>query len=61
MSNDATDYDTNAFIEWVFQRNDLPLNDLPEDTLLRKNMKAYLLQGGKVGWSRGKLKLNFWQ
>ena len=42
MSNDATDYDMNAFIEWVFQRNDLPLNDLPEDTLLRKNMKAYL-------------------
>lgn len=49
MSTDATDYDTNAFIECVFQRNDLPLNDLPEDTLLRKNMKAYLLQGGKVG------------
>ena len=61
MSNDATDYDTNAFIEWAFQRNDLPLNDLPEDTLLRKNMKAYLLHGGKVGWSHGKLKLNFWQ
>ena len=61
MSNDATDYDMNAFIEWVFQRNDLPLNDLPEDTLLRKNMKTYLLQGGKVGWSHGKLKLNFWQ
>lgn len=58
---DTTDYDTNAFIEWVFQRNDLPLNDLPEDTLLRKNMKAYLLQGGKIGWSHGKLKLNFWQ
>ena len=61
MSNDATDYDMNAFIEWVFQRNDLPLNDLPEDTLLRKNMKTYLLQGGKVGLSHGKLKLNFWQ
>ena len=45
----------------LLQRNDLPLNDLPEDTLLRKNMKAYLLQGGKVGWSHGKLKLNFWQ
>lgn len=57
---DHTDYETNAFMDWVFKRNDLPLEDLPENTSLQRNMKIYLLQGGKVGWSHGKLKKNPW-
>ena len=32
---------------------------LPEDTTLQRNMKTYLLSGGKVGTARGRLKRNF--
>ena len=57
---DHTDYETDSFVEWVFKRRDLPKEQLPEDTSLQRKMKEYLLQGGKVGWSHGKLKDNPW-
>ncbi|MGYP000004809799 len=31
-----------------------------ENTSLQRNMKIYLLQGGKIGWSLGKLKKDPW-
>lgn len=47
------DYDNNDFMEWVFKRPDLALEELPEDTSLQKNLKKYLLDGGKVGEAVG--------
>ena len=51
-------------LEWVYclteaQQKQTPLEALPEDTTLQRNMKAYLLSGGKVGTARGRLKQNF--
>lgn len=40
---------------WVFHRTDLPLEQLPEDTTLQKNLKAYLLSGGEFPDARGQL------
>ncbi len=43
-------------MEWVFKKGDIPLKDLPENTTLQRRMKAYLLQGGRVGEAFGVLK-----
>ncbi len=51
--------DRNEFMEWVFKRKDLPLEDLPEETSLQKNMKAHLLSGGWVGEGMGCLKTEY--
>ena len=45
-----------SFMEWVFKKGDIPLKDLPENTTLQRRMKAYLLQGGRVGEAFGVLK-----
>ena len=47
-------------LEWVFgvaagQRGVARLADLPEETTLQKNMKAFLADGGKVGVATGRL------
>lgn len=49
------DEQSNAFLEWIYLRNDLPYDDLPESTSLQRALKTYLLQGGKIGWTFGKL------
>ena len=48
--------DSDAFLEWVFKRKDIPLEELSEDTSLQRNMKAHLLSGGWVGEGMGSLK-----
>ena len=45
-----------GFMEWVFKRKDIPLDQLPEETSLQRNMKAHLLSGGWVGEGMGCLK-----
>ena len=45
-----------AALEWIFPDPKVPLEDLPEDTSLRRAVKRHLLAGGKVGWTLGKLK-----
>ena len=54
------DVDSNApdWREWVFQRNDAPVAELPERTSLQRSMKAYLLGGGRVGVGTGVLRTN---
>ena len=47
--------DAQDWREWVFQRNDAPIGDLPERTSLQRNMKAYLLKGGHIGIGVGRL------
>ena len=52
------DYDTNYFMYWVYKRDDIPLEKLPENTSLQRRMKEYILNGGKVGSAFGKLVKN---
>lgn len=51
-----TGLDEREYMTWVFKRPDIPLKDLPENTLLQRNLKNYLLAGGKVIDARGKIK-----
>lgn len=45
-----------GFFLFVFKRQDIPLEELPEETSLQRRMKRYLLEGGKVGAGIGVLK-----
>lgn len=38
-------YCEDDFKEWVYKRTDIPNRDLPEDTSLQRNLKAWLLSG----------------
>lgn len=53
---EETDYENDSFLEWVYKRRDLEIEELPEDTTLQKNLKKYLLAGGKPGEGVGRLK-----
>lgn len=48
--------ESNAFLEWIYLRNDIVYDKLPELTSLQREVKKYLLEGGKIGWTLGKLK-----
>ncbi len=50
-----TDYESMAVLDWVFPGFDKVSEELPEETSLQKNMKKYLLEGNKIGWSKGSL------
>lgn len=47
--------DSAEFMQWVYKRRDIPLEQLPEHTTLERRMKAHLLGGGKVGEAKGVL------
>ncbi|WP_240542217.1 acyltransferase domain-containing protein [Bifidobacterium felsineum] len=51
-----TNPDADDWREWVFQRNNAPIAELPERTSLQRNMKRFLLGGGKVGIGIGRLR-----
>ena len=53
---DKVHWESDAVLEWVFQKRGNSLEELPEDTSLQRKMKAYLLDGGKVGEAFGYLK-----
>ncbi len=46
------DLESPWFMGWVYG-NDMPLETLPEDTTLRRNLKKHLIAGGKVGSAYG--------
>ncbi|ADL51191.1 acyltransferase domain-containing protein [Clostridium cellulovorans] len=52
----SVDEQSNAFLDWIYLRNDIPYDKLPESTYLQRKVKIYLLEGGKIGWAFGKLK-----
>lgn len=52
--------DSDEFLEWVYKRKDIPYRDLPEETSLQRNMKQYLLKGGKIGEASGVLRSDAW-
>ena len=42
------------FVGWVYPgMEDLPREQLPENTTLQRNMKKYLIEGGKLGSAYG--------
>ena len=48
VDEDAEDYKL-----WVYKNRSLTIDEFPENTTLQKKMKAYLMQGGKVGSAWG--------
>ena len=61
----SVDLEPMDVLEWVFrlteaQQETTPLESLPEDTTLQKNLKAFLLSGGKVGTAAGRLTRRFY-
>ena len=53
-----TNPEADDVLQWVFglaeaQKADYRLEDLPEDTTLRRNMKAFMRAGGSVGTGEG--------
>ena len=48
--------DDTGYRPWVFKDPGLAPKDFPEDTSLQKNMKNFVLHGGKVGASHGFLR-----
>ncbi len=46
------DLESPCFMGWIYDKS-MPIEDLPEDTTLRKNLKQHLLGGGKVGSAYG--------
>ena len=49
----GTDEDADDYKLWVFKNKALKIDEFPENTTLQKKMKAYLMQGGKVGCAWG--------
>lgn len=59
-----TNPEPNDFLEWVYkipgsELNNVNLLTLSEDTSLQRNMKEFLLQGGKIGDASGVLARKF--
>lgn len=50
---EETGKEDREYLQWVFKRKDIPMQELPENTSLQRMMKRYLLQGGKVADARG--------
>jgi hypothetical protein len=48
--------DSDVFLEWIYLRKDIPFEKLPESTSLQKKVKEHVLEGGKIGWTLGRLK-----
>ena len=54
---ESVDYDSMAVLDWVYpgeEQNDL--QNLSENTSLQRKMKQFLMDGGKVGWAKGRIK-----
>lgn len=50
-----TDPEAPDVFEWVYKNPNIKLEDAPEKTSLQRNMKHYMLKGGKIGVGFGKL------
>ncbi len=47
------DEDSRGFMRWIYSREDIPFESLPDKTFLQKAAKQHLLAGGKIGWAFG--------
>lgn len=48
-----TDWDSPWFMGWIWSRSDMPIEELPENTSLQRNVKKHLMAGGKIGSAYG--------
>lgn len=48
--------DNMEFLQWIYGRKDIPVEKLPENTRLRKNVKKLLAENGRIGEGIGVLK-----
>jgi hypothetical protein len=55
---ESVDEESTAVLDWVYPGEKTDFANLSERTSLQKNMKKYLLKGGKVGWTKGRIKKN---
>lgn len=53
---ESVNEDSLGVLDWVFPPHKEIGNALPEDTSLQRRMKAWLLEGKKVGWARAVLR-----
>ena len=54
---ESVDYDSMAVLDWVYPGESWEdLQSLSENTSLQRKMKQFLLDGGKVGWAKGRAK-----
>ena len=44
------------FMMWLYKKSDVSIENLPENTSLQRNVKRYLMAGGKIGDGRGYIK-----
>lgn len=54
-----TDKSSTNFLMWIFKKADIPVENLPEDTTLQRNVKKYLMSGGQIGEGSGYMKKEF--
>lgn len=47
--------DSLGFMDWIYGSRNIPLEELPEDTTLQRNLKPYLRNNGKIEMASGKL------
>lgn len=47
--------DNLGFMDWIYGNRSIPVEELPEDTTLQKNLKPYLRNNGIIGVASGKL------
>lgn len=52
----TTNIDDDSFIKWLFWTTNKDYGKFPENTSLQKKVKAFILDGGKIGTGSGKLK-----
>lgn len=51
-----TDKSSTDFLMWIFKKEGIPMENLPEDTTLQRNVKKYLMSGGQIGEGSGYIK-----
>lgn len=53
---DSFEPEDTGYMQWVFKKEGLLLEDVPQNTSLQTKMKTFLQKGGKIGAARGYLK-----
>ncbi len=56
---ESVDYDSLGALDWVYPGEEKVFENLSENTLLQRKMKQFLLEGGKVGWAKARLKRGY--
>lgn len=58
---DSFEPEDTGYMLWVFKKEDLSLEEVPQKTSLQRKMKAYLQNGGKIGEGKGHLKIELFE